>query len=73
MAGLLRALADEVEAGLVEVNGHKVELGPLLRATVEVPDDPQEEATVVDVRLAHPNAQIFDLAQLRAALAHPGD
>lgn len=73
VAGLLRALADEVEAGLVEVNGHRVDLGSSLHATVEVPDDPQEEATVVDVRLVHPSARAWDVTQLRSALARPGD
>lgn len=73
VAGLLRALADDVESGLVGVDGHEVELGPVLRATVEVPDDPQETATVVDVRLVHPNAEGWELTRLRAALSHPGD
>ena len=73
VAALLRALADEVEAGLAEVNGHRVDLGPSLHATVEVPDDPQVEATVVDVRLMHPTGRDWDLTRLRVALSRPGD
>jgi hypothetical protein len=73
VAALLRALADEVEVGLAEVNGHAVGLAPSLHATVEIPDDPQLDATVIDVRLVHPTRRAWNLTGLRAALARPGD
>lgn len=74
MAELLRALADQIEEGMAaEVDGHRVRLGARLRATVEVPDDPEEQATVVDVRLTHPSRRRWDITRLRDVLSHPGD
>ncbi|MGC8470821.1 MAG: hypothetical protein ACP5PM_00785 [Acidimicrobiales bacterium] len=73
VARLLRALADEVEGGEVDVDGRRVELAPSLLATIEVPDDLGEEATVVDVRLVRPPRRPLDLKALRLALSHPGD
>lgn len=73
MAALLRALADQVEHGLAEVDGHTVRLGDSLHAVVEVPEDPAEEATLVGIRLAHPTHRGVDLTRLQAALSHPGD
>jgi hypothetical protein len=72
-ARLLRALADEVEAGEVDLEGRRLELAPSMVATVEVPDDLTEEATVVDIRLVRPARHPLDLRTLRLALSHPGD
>jgi hypothetical protein len=72
VARVLRALAVEVEQGEVEVDGRSVELAPSLYATVEVPDDPDADATVLDVRLVHPS-RAMDLTLLRRAMSHPGD
>lgn len=72
VARVLRALAAEIELGEVEVDGRRVELAPSLHATVEVPDDPEDEANVLDVRLVRPSRAI-DLARLRLAMSHPGD
>lgn len=73
MARLLRALADEIDEGEVDIDGRRVELAPSLLATVEVPDDLGEEATVVHVRLVRPPRRPLDLKALRLALSHPGD
>jgi hypothetical protein len=73
VARLLRALADEIEAGEVDVDGRRLELAPSLLATVEVPDDLADEATVVDIRLVRPARHPLDLKALRLALSHPGD
>lgn len=72
VARVLRALAEEVERGEVEVDGRCVELAPSLYATVQVPDDPDADATVLDVRLVHPS-RAMDLTLLRRAMSHPGD
>ena len=72
-ARLLRALADEVEAGEVDLDGRRLELAPSMVATVEVPDDLTEEATVVDIRLVRPPRHPLDLRTLRLALSRPGD
>ena len=68
VARLLRALADEIEGGEVDVDGRRLELAPSLLATVEVPDAVTEEATVVEVRLVRPARHPLDLKTLRLAL-----
>lgn len=73
VARLLRALADEVEAGAADVDGHHVELAVPLHAVVEAPNDAREQATVIDVRLMHPSARAWDIKRLRLAMTRPGD
>ncbi len=73
MARILRALADEIELGEVDVDERHVEVAPSLHASVCLPDDPEEEATVLDVRLVHPSRHAMDLTRLRLAMSRPGD
>jgi len=74
VARWLRDLADEIERGVADVDGHHVEVSATLRAVVEFPDDSEGgEVTLLDIHLEHPTPKNWALTELIQSLAHPGD
>ena len=62
VAAVLRALSDQIDAGF-----------PNIEAVIDFPEDGDPEYTRLELRLIHPRASKWNLVQLQAALAHPGD
>jgi hypothetical protein len=73
VAGLLRALAEDVEQGTAEVGGYSVDVSRSLRATVDLSDDGSGVCTRLDLHLWRPTPPAWDAKELRMALSHPGD
>lgn len=72
VARLLRSLADEVELGAGDINGHRVKWTKSLRGVVDAPDS-SETVTMVEVQLLHPAQRAWDPTALRIAMTRPGD
>lgn len=73
VARLLRNVADEVEAGSGSLDGRRVGFSGSLKAVVQFPDEEGVDATLVSIRISHPDAGQWDLTRLQQALARPGD
>jgi hypothetical protein len=73
VARLLRTLADEVEDGTGDIDGHEVNVSGSVRAVVEFPDDDLGEVTLLDLHLLHPTPGVWSPTELESAMAHPGD
>jgi hypothetical protein len=73
VAGLLRALADDVERGTLKIQGHTFDVSSSLRAIVTFPDSEDGPVARIELHPSHPAPKAWDAMELRIEMSHPGD